>query len=238
MNIFIDNIFSNITINTVFTILGGIAGVGTIGSTFILLYKKTKFYWYRQLKKLSPSTSIDFFSSILGIPKITNNFDNLNHLIYINKFFYIGIIANNSGKVLVYSITTRTKSFKPKIYTPIKNKPIVLGKTRFSEINAGGEIFSGAGARRIFYSEKYYVGNPGFYQTFCCSLNEGGYSDNNYKNFIHNLKNPTTTEDLSVKKFRSSTSFNTYSVTSPHHSDDLPYDASPDSDEINFKNLI
>jgi hypothetical protein len=91
-------------------------------------------------------------------------------------------ITDKADKVIGYSVTSRDKDFNPKF--ALFN--IYLGKSTFKDINKefGGKrdpewLISNLGAHDIFYTEGYYLGNPGYYQSFFFSMSMVGYSKEN-----------------------------------------------------------
>jgi hypothetical protein len=84
--------------------------------------------------------------------------------------------------VVVLSVTTRNGRFAPTLYrdhlisTEGTSIEVTLGRTTFGDLPGRPVGVAGAlGARRYGYSEIYYFGNPGYYQTFAYSINDAGY---------------------------------------------------------------
>ncbi|MCX4986922.1 ETEC_3214 domain-containing protein [Streptomyces sp. NBC_00572] len=92
---------------------------------------------------------------------------------------------SNELRVRAYSITTRSKKFKPKIRIGAEwgsngaSAYVQLGRTRLKDIGAAAgwepeEVASWVGARRAEYYETYYAGNPGHYSRWACGVSQAG----------------------------------------------------------------
>ncbi len=134
---------------------------------------------YKDIGLLATETNIKHFEKILGNPSYINTFFTTREYIFVNELFYTQAITDNNDKVLAFSITTRSKSFNPEV--PLFNE-IRLGETSFSELKKQSRLFLEAdhlisylGAHDLFYSEGYYLGNPGGYQTYFFSMSRSGY---------------------------------------------------------------
>ncbi len=173
---------------------------------------------YRRLSRLGNRAQVDFFTSALGDPPvIRRNIEGqkLDHKLFqemeeqevvewedppllkvtyiecfwVDRDYYVQAIADEDETVLSWSVTTRSKRFKPKFIGVPKPswrarrrlkkevgvdwKPhftLREGQTRFAELAPDGgvpqAIRVSRGARTYAYSEIYYFGNPGYYQHF------------------------------------------------------------------------
>lgn len=141
---------------------------------------------YNKIDKLTTETNIKYFESILGEPVYINKFEKkkLKEFIFVDEAFFIQTITDNNDKVLAYSVTIRKEDFYPKV--PMRQ--LWLGKSTFVDVkkvfdldykNTGGPdwIISGIGFHDYFYSEGYYLGNPGGYQTLGLSMSMVGALD-------------------------------------------------------------
>jgi hypothetical protein len=72
----------------------------------------------------------------------------------------------------MFAITTRTAGFTPTFKVPGGGPSVTLG-SHFGDIEEGSADCA-AGARRFHYSERTYLGNPGFYQTYVYAYNDAG----------------------------------------------------------------
>ncbi len=112
--------------------------------------------------------------------------------IFIDRDYYVQAITDTDGTVVAFSVTTRSRRFRPD-YVPhhepgpierwrhkrswgTRYRPLVkvtLGKTTFADLDpddpdafAGPRLRLKLGAHNFAYSEITYMGNPGFYQSF------------------------------------------------------------------------
>jgi hypothetical protein len=210
----------------IFAILGGLGGLILVFNFLeTTLFKKA--YAKRRLAKLAPSTTINFFNSILGSPTFVNDGGETKQYVFVDDLFYVTAVTDLSDKVLAYSVTTRRKDFHPSFtlgpYSITREMVVIkLGKSTFSEINKlgdySGRVSSGLGARRSFYSEEYYFGNPGRYQTYLFCVNDAGFTRMGDPQVLN--IGATTTSDPQIQRFRKSTIINTYTITAPHLTSD------------------
>jgi len=163
-------------------------------------------------------------------PKITNPVLVVKEYIFGNQYFYLQVLTDSSDRVLAYGVTTRKADFNPSFKilehgrvlpdnvekaNPFAHK-ITLGKTHFSDFPYSPEnIFAYLGARRLYYHEEYYFGNPGDYQSYFIGVNDSGYVDINYDNFDFSLKDEINPDDKNVANFRKRSTINTILVTFP-----------------------
>jgi hypothetical protein len=183
-------------------------------------------------------------------PEITSPDLVVKEYIFGNQYFYLQVLTDSSGRVLAYGVTTRKADFNPafKILEHGRVLPdnvekanqfahkINLGKTHFSDFPYSPEnIFAYLGARRLYYHEEYYFGNPGDYQSYFIGVNDSGYVDINYDSFDFSLKDEINPDDKSVANFRKSSTINTFLVTFPMGFDKpalRKYLIGPDLDQV------
>ena len=201
-----------ITISQGFTVVRDYY-VSTIG------YKKELL---KQISGLNAGVHIDNFKNIFGTPLFVNG-TLIKEYIFVNNYFYLQAITDSSGTILAYSITIREKNFNPQIdlgpYTSNNiSKKIILGETTYlglADFSDPNEIFSYVGAHNYHYTEGYYFGNPGKYQTFIFSTNESGYNKEDHTDLLPLNSNDATISNSKIKEFRSEETINTYTVTAP-----------------------
>lgn len=193
--------------------------------------------------KLAPSTNIGYFERILGNPVFVNEkTDEKNtkeptqkEYIFINDYFYVQAITGKNEKVLAYSVTGEDLVFN--IWSGIKNIDLKLGKSTFEVVDDKPEkIELYCGARRGGYSEEYYFGNPGNYQTYIFSLNDinGGFPQMCLEDVG---TNNVSLENEEVRKLRKEQVINTFTITSPGISGkDLLFGQGPDMDQVRILN--
>src|SRR3989344_390566 len=98
----------------VFSILGGLGGLILVYRMIHrLIFKKR--IWLAKLEQLATSTTIAWFSNMLGTPVFTNERGAFVQYVYVNPLFYVDAIANKNHKVISYSVTTRHADFNPKL---------------------------------------------------------------------------------------------------------------------------
>ena len=99
-----------------------------------------------------------------------------------------------------------------------------LGKTPFGAVSPTdpAKIRLDVGARRLWYSETYYFGNPGLYQWYVVSLNQAADFVGDIEPMVRWYHDPQRPGDPNAfpstdlgRRFRSTTCPNTYSVSAP-----------------------
>jgi hypothetical protein len=153
---------------------------------------------YDKLANLAPETNVNYFISQLGEAAFINEYKSgLKEYIFVHKLFYVQAIVNKSGKVIGYSVTTRDKNFNPRF----SFFDIYLGESTFQDIakEFGGSrkpdwLISYLGAHDLFYTEGYYMGNPGGYQSFFFGMSMADYSNEKQYSVIPDYQ----TKDLSL----------------------------------------
>lgn len=168
---------------------------------------------YARLRRLGTNAQISFFSSAFADPPamrrkqestVTRYDDDGNpalepktwlECVWIDRDFYVHGIADEDETIHSYSVTTRSKRFRPPFRQPgahsvergwlarllrrpgyMLNPKIRLGKTRFHELGRPEQAASWIGAHNAHYYESYWGANPGYYQFFVYSINDAGYA--------------------------------------------------------------
>lgn len=180
------------------------------------------------LTKLAAGVYVKIFDDLLGTPTFVNEYGAVQERIYVFDEAYVQAIVDGKHAVLAFSVTTRTDSFNPAFYFwngTDRHVVVRLGKTRFSELNemfGGPDSYTGfVGARRVFYAEQLYLGNPSNYQYFVFAFNDAGYSNENSDLGaltdlpIEASEGWVTDISPKVQPFRSSTTINTLMITAP-----------------------
>jgi len=196
-------------------------------------YKKSM---CRKIDLLSVDTQIDYFVNTLGYPIFKNAGKYYSEYIFINKYFYVQAICNTSGKVFMFSVTTRDGKFNPEFKTPFyganeNSMSLILGKTKFAEIhntpsNVKGEIDVHTHG---VYVERYYLGYSGNYQEYivaCTDVGDsGGGSD--WLSINEFALTDSGRMTLSHQKFREECVINTYAIISSLHDENIDIDKLP-----------
>jgi hypothetical protein len=206
-----------------FAFFGAVGGAVVIweGARRILFHKRL---WLKKIAQLAPGTTLSFFNSLLGSAVFVRTNKETKSHIFINRFFYIEAVTDLADTIQMFSVTTRSRRFNPKLKLgpySADNKYVVvrLGKTKFNEVDGlghQGTVRSGMGARRISYAEEYYFGNPGLYQHYALSANDAGYVvyDSNLSYGILN-EHIENTSDRRLESFRAAMVVNTYTIIAP-----------------------
>lgn len=181
---------------------------------------------YRRLHRLGVGAQLPFFTAVLGEPpavqRTVHKDDYLVPLqpedlgyepegihygresriftvsVFVDRDFFVQAVANTDQTVLAYSVTTRSKRFKPRFQArrplgPIERwrwrrqtgeryRPLVdltLGQTRFADLDstdpdhfAPPHFRIRVGAHNFDYAEYKYFGNPGHYQSFAWAASD------------------------------------------------------------------
>jgi hypothetical protein len=197
-----------------------------------------------QVERLRPGIQLHAFAAILGgMTETTLRTDGpYTERIYVLPFCYVQAVTHADSSVMYFSVTARVAEFRPTFVTgPEGNYPrmeIRLGETPFSAYAFAPEIIGYVGARSIYYSEIYYFGNPGHYQSFALSLNTAGTSiPPKLVELLANdeirVDDPSFLNHEQTRNFRASAAPNTYTVTAPHF--EVPHASflfGPDSDQM------
>ena len=89
---------------------------------------------------------------------------------------YLVTWCNEDGEVLMHSLTTRSRLFRPRV--AVGPYRITLGRTRLAALPtaAPGDFgpWPAVGARRFSYAEQYYFGNPGGYLHWVVGVSDVG----------------------------------------------------------------
>lgn len=202
--------------------------------------------------KLAPDTNIGYFERILGSPVFINEKTDEKNIkestqkeyIFINDYFYIQAITGKNDKVIAYSITPTNKGTHPLFSFWEGNDEIKLelNKSTFKVLNdKPEEARLYCGARRGGYSEEYYFGNPGNYQTYIFSINDIlGFPSLCQEEFMngnigidYSKNNEVDIENEKIQKARKEDVINTITITAPFISGkDLLFELGPNLDQI------
>jgi hypothetical protein len=167
---------------------------------------------YGRLARLGTNAQISFFASVLGEPpamrrtqdSTVSRYDDAGNAypepktwiecVWIDRDFYVHAVADEDETIHAYSVTTRSRRFRPtfrqqggwwidrgrlgrllrlpqtKLHPKVK-----LGQTRFHELGPPAQAAAWVGAHNAHYFEAYWGANPGLYQWFIYSINDAGY---------------------------------------------------------------
>lgn len=171
----------------VVTAITGAAGVVALARHMLRSTIGRRRVLARRLERLAPTMQLGYFVHVLGEPQQCRASDEGTRIaVWIMHDAYVQALADSSEMVTRWSVTTRTRRFCPVFYrghtitTSGETLEVKLGTTTFAELPGRPQWIRGdVGARRFYYDEGYYFGNPGNYQAFAYSLNDAGYVNDN-----------------------------------------------------------
>jgi hypothetical protein len=194
----------------IITVLGGAAALLTVGAALREWYRRTlgrRRDRYERLARLGTQAHLTFFESVLGEPPAMRKTKEATveeyapdlqatigverefiECIFIDRDYYVLVVCDEEETVLAFSVTTRSKRFRPRFTFP--PRPDLLGRRRwkkrvgqpyrpFFDIKLGKSRFADLpnepqrprigiehGARTYSYTELFGYGNPSHYQSF------------------------------------------------------------------------
>jgi hypothetical protein len=130
--------------------------------------------------------------------------------IFLDPLYYLQTISDDEDTVVAFSVTTRSRRFKPKFEAPSgmslrrrlrwrrdvgePYKPLFrvrLGRTRFADLDspnpdefAGPHFRVSSGVRTFSYSEFNYYGNPGHYLTYVFTASSVAPGPADWRNIV------------------------------------------------------
>lgn len=189
----------------------------------------------KKIEGLAAGTNFTYFTKQLGDPIVTRNIEikGTEHKedYFIDKLYYVQTITTKSGAVVYFSVTTRSPQFNPTFEFPDKSFKVTLGKTKISslkltdsfltipkkfyaEVNKDGNFDYEMGLHDFNYFERYYLANPGNYQTVYVGINQSGYF--NYNDTMVDKPSWELSSDDLIK-IRKNNLINTYAITVPSY---------------------
>lgn len=187
----------------------------------------------RRLRQLGANCQVDYFNTILGPPTVRQALESgaVEH-IWIDRYYFAQAVVDAHGTITVYSVTTRRRWFRVEVPFPNDGRYTLggarvqarLGKTAFDAVGAEPETLTAdIGARRWWYTEVFYFGNPGNYQSVALSLNQAGHEVSSaweeLEAAIRGGQGQGAVQTLRAKDlptFRRASKPNTYTVSAPH----------------------
>lgn len=191
------------------TVLGAIAALIVILGALRVAYRRTlgrRRDSYKRLRRLAAGVRLSTLEAELGTPPTISNdlqaevpeWDetqgemvpverSFQEHIFVDPRYYVQAVCDDQDKVLAFSVTTRSKRFRPTFRFPPRlsyrerrrwkqrsGEPfsyyfeVKLGRSRFTDIEPDWRPMRRAflGARTFAYNELYYFGNPGYYQHY------------------------------------------------------------------------
>lgn len=198
----------------------------------------------RKIRQLAPQYRIEFYESILGQAAVTWRADSggetFTEWIWIDPLFFVqAVTGERDGSVLRWAVTSREKNFRPRlVLLPGTERPVRLrlNSSAFTDLyeHEPQEIFCSVGARRYWYWEKHWFGNPGLYKHFFQGINSAGWSSGSEVERLIAMQGAVEAHDYSaevIRRFRKTEPLNTYGETAVAWRGD-PFDIGPDADMV------
>jgi hypothetical protein len=175
---------SGISVSDAFAVAASVVAVVAAAYGLLAFIRRTwratigsRRYQQRTLNKLACGQHRDYALALLGGPVFQESVSSSMFGPFEVLRFWMGhcwaSVAFRGESVMAFSITAIRSSFKFNTLTLASAMlRLRLGRSHFSEAGApiGEESF--IGARRIFYRELHYFGNPGNYQFYLLSRND------------------------------------------------------------------
>jgi hypothetical protein len=235
-------------------IAGAIVTIDSLLRIGTLAYRRTigkRKFARQKLSRLGANAHISYFISILGQPVfIMQHSEELTEHVFIDKLYYVQAIVAKSENVRFYTVTVRDKRLRCVVPLPNEGRytldapsvKIGIGRDTFGTI--GWEpttVLASLGARRAWYAETYYLGNPMNYQTLILSWNDAGFGSwppleallKDFSNVIDSTNTERYLRSDTTLRLRPAIQFNSYGFTAPHETpkDDQVY-LGVDSDKV------
>lgn len=134
---------------------------------------------YDTLRSLHAGYTRKAFSAKLGQPVFDVRSDNgkFREETYRGRGYWVQAISDDSGTVVVYSVTACDERFKPTFHNPATGEPVTLNKTLLDgpgrhDDAAWLDYYLPGATGNAWVHDFYYGGNPGNYQTTVVGLND------------------------------------------------------------------
>jgi hypothetical protein len=193
----------------------------------------------RKVSLLACGVGRRYVEQLLGAPAFHTEGEEIHEDVYVLTTGYVQTLSALDGTVLRYSVTATDPRWRPKLGQDVVERRngrfgIRLCKARFADMAfTPEELELSSGARLVWYRERYYYGNPGYYQQYIFSFSSAGtwkYIDFESMNAaLEGAPDITLSsvgesarpvEDLlkqpALAAFRANTRINTYTVVGPY----------------------
>jgi hypothetical protein len=127
-------------------------------------------------------------------PEVIEKEKTFQECIYLDRDYFVQTVVDEDESVVAYSVTTRSRRFKPKLRSPgfhyvergwlmrklrreqrrVPLFDVRLGATVFGALEEPQKLSGSLGARTFNYWEAHWLGNPGHYQWYVFSINDFG----------------------------------------------------------------
>lgn len=164
-------------------VFGGVGGVQVVGQGGRAAWRRTfgrRLHAARRVQALSVGYTVERFEAILSSPTSRKFLGSEQQLIWVDPLYYVQARVDDAEQIVWWSVTARSLKFRPVLF-PSTRRPfkVRLNRTKFCEIDhEPSEIFGSRGARRGWYWERLYYGNPGNYQEFFFAINDAAPNTN------------------------------------------------------------
>jgi hypothetical protein len=179
---------------------------------------------------LAAGVQIDHFTELLGSASFKHHVDQYVDYSFVRRLFYVQAVSDHNGRVVLFTITTRSKHFTPRLgFTGgHPTLSIRLGKTHFADAaSASASYHAFLGARRFDYWESHYFGYPGRYQSYFLGLSDAGFLRANSRvDLLRSLSTPSLPDferPGNLTTFRETAAVNSYGETAPHVDADVMF---------------
>jgi hypothetical protein len=157
-------------------LLGAIAAGLAVLSGFVkyvLRPAERGWRWFKKRKRLNAAlqrlacgVQLQMFTDVLGRPPTHRTAEGSGEQAL--------VVTDGHGNVQRFDITLRSPKFAPTLR--MHEVDVILGRTTYAELPDAmvTGIEAWYGARKHFYAEAYYFGNPGYYQHWVVASNPAG----------------------------------------------------------------
>lgn len=134
----------------------------------------------QRIPALVAGVPLERFTDVLGEPDFRKKDGQLKEFVYVDPRYYVQAVTDQSDRVVMFAVTTRSSEFAPSFDIPGGNSeffrgPIQLGVSTFDDVAPEPQFIAGAyGATWDYYCESFYLANPGNYQSFAVADSPAG----------------------------------------------------------------
>jgi len=163
------------------------------------------------LKYLTTGITRSFAESKLGQPIIIENYDKykVKGLYFNCERFYLTVLIDKNDNIIFYSITSKSKYFRPIIPYLGSN----LGNKTFAALGAARHLYSFMSSKYYEYAEVIYLGNPSNYRNIYLAYHSSGVDFSEKEHSYAVLSSQGT---AAVTAFRGEARPNTFGVGDMH----------------------
>lgn len=132
----------------------------------------------RAVEQLTTSVRVQYIEGLIGPAKFRRQRDDLVEHVFVTEYCSVQAFTLPDDTVSRIAVTATSDRFHPEFWLGLPGSwptaRVRLGRTRFGDISLGCTWKACRGARRFQYWEKYYLGNPGGYQTYVLAVSDSG----------------------------------------------------------------